>query len=79
MAVAARVGSMHHRVQRWLKPVMRRGLPSPYSETLSHDIVARSRATWQQVVDEMVAGGAEGSDEELQLVVDYLTEHFGPR
>jgi mono/diheme cytochrome c family protein len=38
----------------------------------------RSRDGWQQVVQEMVVRGAEGSDEELALVVDYLTTHFGP-
>ena len=38
----------------------------------------RSRAAWQQVVQEMVVRGAEGSDDELKLVVDYLTEQFGP-
>lgn len=38
----------------------------------------RSRERWQQVVDDMVVRGAEGSDAELKLVVDYLTEHFGP-
>jgi mono/diheme cytochrome c family protein len=38
----------------------------------------RSRERWQQVVDDMVVRGAEGSDEELKLVVEYLTEHFGP-
>ena len=40
--------------------------------------VRRSREGWQQVVDDMVVRGAEGSDEELKLVVDYLTERFGP-
>lgn len=39
----------------------------------------RSREGWQQVVEDMVVRGAEGSDQELKLVVDYLTEQFGPR
>lgn len=39
----------------------------------------RSRAAWQQVVEEMVARGAEGSDEDLKLIVDYLTTNFGPQ
>jgi len=38
----------------------------------------RARESWQQIVDDMVVRGAEGSDAELKLVVDYLTEHFGP-
>lgn len=40
--------------------------------------IRRSRDGWQQVVQEMIVRGAEGSDRELALVVDYLTEHFGP-
>jgi hypothetical protein len=38
----------------------------------------RSRQGWQQIVDDMVVRGAEGSDDDLKLVVEYLTEHFGP-
>ncbi len=38
----------------------------------------RSRQGWQQIVDDMVVRGAEGTDEELKRIVDYLTEHFGP-
>jgi competence protein ComEA len=38
----------------------------------------RSREGWQQVVDDMVVRGAEGSDQDLKLVVEYLTEQFGP-
>ena len=39
----------------------------------------RSRDSWQQIVDDMVVRGAEGSEAELKLVVDYLTERFGVR
>ena len=39
----------------------------------------RSRDGWRQVVQEMVVRGAEGSDQDLALVVAYLTEHFGPQ
>jgi mono/diheme cytochrome c family protein len=38
----------------------------------------RSRESWRQVVDDMVVRGAEGSDDDLKLVLDYLVEHFGP-
>ncbi|MGD9904167.1 MAG: cytochrome c [Vicinamibacterales bacterium] len=38
----------------------------------------RSRAAWEQIVADMVVRGAEGSDEELALVVAYLSEQFGP-
>lgn len=38
----------------------------------------RSREGWQRVVDDMVVRGAEGSDDDLKLVVEYLTEQFGP-
>jgi competence protein ComEA len=37
----------------------------------------RTRIGWQQNVDDMVARGAEGSDEDLQAAVDYLTRYFG--
>jgi mono/diheme cytochrome c family protein len=38
----------------------------------------RSRESWRQVIDDMVVRGAEGSDEDLGMVLDYLVEHFGP-
>lgn len=38
----------------------------------------RSREGWQRVIDDMVVRGAEGSDDDLKVIVDYLTEHFGP-
>ena len=44
------------------------------------DSTVRMRLTrrgWSDVVDEMVAQGAGGSDAELRLVIDYLTTHFG--
>ena len=37
----------------------------------------RTRIGWQQNVDDMASRGAEGSDEELQAVVEYLTANFG--
>jgi len=37
----------------------------------------RTRIGWQQNVDDMVSRGAEGSDEELQVIVEYLTANFG--
>jgi competence ComEA-like helix-hairpin-helix protein len=47
-----------------------------------HDIgtVTGSRRTkigWQQNVEDMVGRGAEGSEADLQAVVEYLTAHFG--
>ena len=33
---------------------------------------------WSKVVDEMVARGATGTDDEIDEVVDYLATHFGP-
>ncbi|MEQ9566228.1 MAG: cytochrome c, partial [Pseudomonadales bacterium] len=32
---------------------------------------------WFSTVDNMVARGAVGTDEEIDTVVDYLTRHFG--
>jgi competence protein ComEA len=44
------------------------------------DNVVRSRRTrdrWTEVVDDMVARGAKGSDSEADEVIDYLSTHFG--
>src|ERR1051326_7772968 len=35
-----------------------------------------TRDEWEQVVVQMVNGGAEGTDEEFLAVVDYLTKNF---
>jgi competence protein ComEA len=32
---------------------------------------------WAQLVDQMVSRGAEGTDEEVQTVVEYLSKNFG--
>jgi competence ComEA-like helix-hairpin-helix protein len=48
----------------------------------STDVVFKTRTTrerWQNTVDEMVARGADGTDEQLDTIVDYLTKCFGPR
>jgi competence protein ComEA len=37
----------------------------------------RTRIGWERNVEEMVSRGAEGSDEEMAAVVDYLTTYFG--
>jgi competence ComEA-like helix-hairpin-helix protein len=37
----------------------------------------RTKIGWERNVDDMVSRGAEGSDEELSVVVEYLTAHFG--
>jgi competence protein ComEA len=37
---------------------------------------ARTAAQWNDVVNDMVSRGAQGSDEELRRVVDYLTKTF---
>jgi competence ComEA-like helix-hairpin-helix protein len=37
----------------------------------------RTRIGWQQTLDDMVSRGAEGSDEDMEAVVAYLTEWFG--
>ena len=39
--------------------------------------IRRTRIGWERNVDDMVARGAEGSDEELETVVAYLTRFFG--
>jgi competence protein ComEA len=37
----------------------------------------RTRLGWQQSVDDMISRGAEGSREEMDAVVAYLTTYFG--
>src|SRR5215467_9178685 len=37
----------------------------------------RTRIGWEQNVEDMVSRGAEGSDEEMESVVAYLTRFFG--
>ena len=37
----------------------------------------RTRIGWERNVDDMVSRGAEGSDDEMEAVVAYLTEFFG--
>jgi len=38
-----------------------------------------SPARWSDVVDDMVARGAEASDAEIVKMIDYLSTNFGPR
>ena len=43
--------------------------------------VVRSRRTrdrWIEVVEDMIARGAKGSDSEADDAIDYLSAHFGP-
>src|SRR5579863_1633997 len=37
----------------------------------------RTKIGWQRSVEEMITRGAEGSDEDMEAVVDYLTKFFG--
>jgi competence ComEA-like helix-hairpin-helix protein len=37
----------------------------------------RTRIGWERNVEEMVSRGAEGSDEDMSAVVEYLTTYFG--
>ena len=44
------------------------------------DLFATARMThtgWSELVDKMVEGGANGTDEQLAMIVDYLTANFG--
>ncbi len=50
------------------------------SQCHSFDIVARSRHTrkqWEAQIDSMIAKGARISDEDFDVVADYLVSHFG--
>ena len=37
----------------------------------------RTRIGWERSVDDMIARGAKGSDEEMDAVVEYLATYFG--
>jgi competence ComEA-like helix-hairpin-helix protein len=37
----------------------------------------RTKAGWEHMVDDMVDRGAEGSEEDMTAIVDYLTTNFG--
>jgi competence protein ComEA len=37
----------------------------------------RTRAGWQQTMDDMLARGAQGSDQDLAAIVEYLVTYFG--
>jgi competence protein ComEA len=37
-----------------------------------------SKDRWASVVDDMMAFGAQGSDDDIEIVVEYLAKHFGP-
>jgi competence ComEA-like helix-hairpin-helix protein len=46
------------------------------------DVVFKTRTTkekWKTTVDEMASRGAEGTDEQLDTIIDYLAKCFGPR
>jgi competence ComEA-like helix-hairpin-helix protein len=37
----------------------------------------RTKIAWEQMVDDMITRGAEGSDADMESVVAYLTAYFG--
>src|SRR5215467_6841450 len=46
------------------------------------DVVFKTRTTkekWKNTVDEMASRGAEGTDAQLDTIIDYLAKCFGPR
>ena len=50
--------------------------------TKCHDLegfvhTRNTKQRWENVVDEMVSRGAEGKDEELDLIIEYLGKNFG--
>jgi competence protein ComEA len=38
----------------------------------------RTKDKWAEIVDDMVARGAKGTDSEADEVIEYLSTHFGP-
>ena len=49
-----------------------KGCHAPETVAIKH----HTRAEWEDVVTNMVNAGATGSDDDFNLVVDYLTENF---
>jgi mono/diheme cytochrome c family protein len=46
------------------------------------DLVAserHSKAEWQKVSDDMVARGADATEAEVKVIVEYLAKYFGPK
>jgi cytochrome c oxidase cbb3-type subunit 3 len=39
---------------------------------------ARTRAQWQDTIQKMIAAGAQGTDEDFAIVVNYLATQYGP-
>ncbi|HEX4808426.1 MAG TPA: helix-hairpin-helix domain-containing protein [Bryobacteraceae bacterium] len=57
-----------------------------FTQICSHchglEMVTKHRNTsdgWSAVVDDMVSRGAQGTDDDFDLVVAYLSAHFGPK
>ena len=40
--------------------------------------IHQSRTGWEETIAKMVSLGAEGSDQEFEAVLNYLTKNFGP-
>ena len=40
--------------------------------------VGRTREEWSQNVDQMIAFGAKLTEEEREILIEYLTETYGP-
>jgi len=34
---------------------------------------------WEQVIDDMISKGAQGTNDEFDQIVDYLTKYFGKK
>jgi len=41
--------------------------------------MGQSKADWQETVDQMVAKGARGTEDQLAAIVEYLSETFPPK
>jgi competence ComEA-like helix-hairpin-helix protein len=48
-------------------------------ETGTATALRKSKADWAKTVDDMLVQGANGTDEEMAQIVDYLTENFGAK
>ena len=56
------------------------GLTKVCSSCHELEVVTSARRTkngWQLTIDDMIARGAEGSDENMEAVLSYLTTYFG--
>ncbi|MBY0502470.1 MAG: pyrroloquinoline quinone-dependent dehydrogenase [Bryobacteraceae bacterium] len=59
------------------KVVLQRACGSSCHTLDTVTVVTRDRQSWRAMVDNMLARGAVAKDDEVQVILDYLTQHVG--